>query len=195
VSNFEWNPDAYLDEIVQEVTGFHRLQEAVAAATAGTAAHDVLELGIGTGETALRVRALHPAARWTAIDASEPMLERARERMPDADLRVARLEDELPPGPFDLVVSCLAVHHLDGAGKRDLFRRVARVLRPGGRFVLGDVVVPERAEDVVVEIDWVLDLPDTVADQVAWLEQAGLAAETTWTLQDLAVVRAAQASA
>ena len=42
-----------------------------------------------------------------------------------ADLRVSRLEDALPEGNFDLVVSALAVHHLDGAGKADLFARVA----------------------------------------------------------------------
>jgi len=33
------------------------------------------------------------------------------------------------------------VHHLDAGEKADLFRRVAAALEPGGRFVLGDVVV------------------------------------------------------
>jgi len=42
------------------------------------------------------------------------MLAHARRVLARADLRVSRLEDELPPGPFDLVVSALAVHHLDG---------------------------------------------------------------------------------
>ena len=64
-----------------------------------------------------------------------------------ADLRVSRLQDPLPEGNFDLVVSALALHHLDGAGKADLFARVAALLRPGGRFVLGDVVVPEDPAD------------------------------------------------
>ena len=153
-------------------------------------ARDVLELGIGTGETALRVLARHPGARWTGIDASEAMLARARERLPDAELRLSRLEDPLPEGPFDLVVSTLAVHHLGGAGKRDLFARVAGVLRPGGRFVLGDVVVPRAGEDGAIEIDWVIDLPDTVADQLAWLEAAGFAATAADVRSDLAVITA-----
>jgi tRNA (cmo5U34)-methyltransferase len=38
---------------------------------------------------------------------------------------VSRLEDALPVGNIDLVVSALAVHHLDGAGKADLFARIA----------------------------------------------------------------------
>ena len=58
-------------------------------------------------------------------------------------LRVGRIEEPLPEGSFDLVTSALCVHHLDGAGKADLFRRVHAALDPGGLFVLGDVVVPE----------------------------------------------------
>ena len=84
--------------------------------------------------------AAHPGARLVGIDASAQML--AEANLPGADLAVGRLEDPLPNGPFDLVVSCLAVHHLDGAGKRDLFERIATVLVPGGRFVLADVIVP-----------------------------------------------------
>ena len=147
MSGYEWNPDTYLDEMLAEVPGYEELQDAVAAATDDIAARDVLELGTGTGETAVRVLARHPEAHWTGIDASEAMLARAWERLPEAVLLLSRLEDPLPAGPFDLVVSTLAVHHLDGAGKRDLFVRVAAALRPGGRFVLGDVVVPRAGED------------------------------------------------
>ena len=110
--------------------------------------------------------------------------------MPDADLRLQRLEDELPPGPFDLVVSALAVHHLDGAGKRDLFSRVARVLEPGGLFVLGDVVVPPEGKKGPIHIDWEMDLPDSVEDQLAWLRAAGFEAEASSVRIDLAVFRA-----
>ena len=189
MSDFEWNPQTYLAEMLDEIPGYEELQDAVAAATdTGVPARDVLELGTGTGETALRVLARHPGARWTGIDADEAMLARARERLPGAELWLSRLEDPLPPGPFDLVVSALAVHHLDGDGKRDLFARVARALRPGGRFVLGDVVVPREGEEGAIEIDRVMDLPDTVADQLAWLETAGLEATAADVRPDLAVI-------
>jgi tRNA (cmo5U34)-methyltransferase len=105
-----------------------------------------------------------------------------------ADLRVSRLEDPLPEGDFDLVVSALAVHHLDGAGKADLFARVAARLRPGGRFVLGDVVVPEDPVDVVTPIDDVYDQPSTIDDQLRWLAAVGLDAEVVWARGDLAVI-------
>jgi tRNA (cmo5U34)-methyltransferase len=186
----DWDPDLYLEAIRQEIPRFDDFQDAVAEATRRVDARAVLELGIGTGETARRVRALHPRAAWTGIDASETMLARAREALPDADLRPRRLEDPLPDGPFDLVVSALAVHHLRAEGKRDLFRRVVSVLEAGGTFVLGDVVVPERPEDAEIEIDWVVDLPDSAADQLAWLREGGFAAEVVWSHRDLAVIHA-----
>ena len=55
---------------------------------------------------------------------------------------MSRLEDALPEGTFDLVVSALAVHHLDGAGKADLFVRVTARLRPGGRSMLATLWYP-----------------------------------------------------
>jgi tRNA (cmo5U34)-methyltransferase len=181
VSEFEWDPDTFLATMHEEIPGYEELQETVAVAARG---RNVLELGTGTGETAVRILARNSGARWTGIDASAAMLERARERLPDADLRLQRLEDPMPEGPFDLVVSVLAVHHLDGPKKRDLFRRVAEV---GDFFVLGDLVVAERAEDAVIEIDWVMDLPSTVPEQIGWLEEAGFEVEATHVRPDLAV--------
>jgi len=190
VTQWHWDPETYLKNMLAEVPSYPELQAQTARAAAAVEADTILELGIGTGETAKGVLASHPEARLTAIDSSEEMLERARSAVPDADLRLARLQDPLPDGPFDLVVSALAVHHLDGPGKQDLFRRVAAVLKPGGTFVLADVVVPEDEADVVTPIDWEYDLPDRVDDQLAWLGEAGLDAETVWSYRDLAVIRA-----
>jgi tRNA (cmo5U34)-methyltransferase len=190
MTEWQWDPDTYLDDILGEVAAYPELQARTAAATEGVDAREILELGIGTGETARRIMELHPEARLTAIDSSPEMLERARDAFPEEDLRLSRLEDPLPEGPFDLVVTVLAVHHLDGAGKRDLFRRIAEVLRPGGRFVLSDLVVPESEADVVTPIDWELDLPDRLDDQLDWLHKAGLEPEPLWSYKDLAIVGA-----
>ena len=187
---WKWDPETYLDSMLAEVPGYAELQEHAAAATDGVSARTILELGIGTGETTRRVLARHPGATLTAIDSSPEMLERGRALFPHADLRLSRLEDPLPEGPFDLVLSALVVHHLDGAGKRDLFHRVADVVRPGGRFVLADVVVPDDPDDAQIAIDWVMDLPDRLDDQLVWLQDAGFDAEAVWSFKDLAVVRA-----
>ena len=103
---------------------------------------------------------------------------------------MANLTDPLPAGPFDLVVSALAIHHLDGPQKADLFARIAGVLRPGGRFVLGDVVIPDDPADAVTPLTGGHDQPSTLADQLVWLADAGFAATTAWTERDLVVVRA-----
>jgi tRNA (cmo5U34)-methyltransferase len=189
MSDFEWDPETYLAQMLEEIPGYAELQAAVAAATEGLNLQTVLELGTGTGETALRVLAQHNDARWTGIDASAAMLARARTRLPGADLRLARLEDPLPSGPFDLVVSVLAVHHLTGDAKRDLFTRIAQV---SDNFVLGDVVVPENPNDAMIEIDGEYDLPSSVADQLEWLRAAGFDANATYVRPDLAVFRCRQ---
>ncbi len=190
MTQIEWDPDRYLADMLEEVPGYVELQREAVAATQGIRANAILELGVGTGETSRRLLELHPAARLVGIDASAPMLERARETLPTAELHLARLQDPLPAGQFDLVVSALAVHHLNGEEKRDLFRHVAEVVRPGGRFVLADVVVPERPEDAQIEIDWVVDLPDRLDDQLDWLRAAGFDARATWSQRDLAVISA-----
>jgi tRNA (cmo5U34)-methyltransferase len=190
VTQWHWDPETYLENMLVEVPAYPELQEQTATAAAGVEATTILELGIGTGETTRRILASHADARVVAIDSSEEMLGHAREALPGVDLRLARLQDPLPDGPFDLVVSALAVHHLDGPGKQDLFRRIAATLSPGGTFVLADVVVPENEEDVVTPIDWEYDLPDRVDDQLEWLRAAGLDAETVWAYKDLAVMRA-----
>jgi hypothetical protein len=53
--------------------------------------------------------------------------------------------------------------------------------------VLGDLVVPERAEDAVIEVDGVYDTPSSVPEQLEWLRAAGFSAEATSVRPDLAV--------
>src|SRR5690242_7812187 len=124
MGQFHWDPASYLQLMEEEVPDYKRLQGEVAQACAGDRVGEVqalLELGTGTGETARRVLAVHPAARLIGVDASEEMLAVARNTLaahtPAVDLRRGRLEDPLPEGPFDVVFSALAVHHLNGQGK------------------------------------------------------------------------------
>ena len=188
---YRFTPDDYLETMHSELPHYVELQEATAEAAAGVEAREILELGTGTGETARRVLARHPRARITGVDESPPMLEEARRTLPSGqvrELRVGRLQDPLPDGPFDLVLSALAIHHLTSAEKRDLFRRVAEVLRPGGLFVLADVVIPERPEDAITPLEDGYDLPDRVDHQLAWLREAGLEPALTWSRKDVAAL-------
>ena len=159
-------------------------------ARSGVGVDRILDLGTGTGETARRVLALHPGASLVGIDENEGMLAVARDRLPAGrvELLARRIEDPLPQGPFDLVTSALCVHHLDAEGKADLFARVRDALKPGGRFVMADVVVPEDPADATTPLTPGYDRPSTLADQLSWLANAGLSPEVTWQAGDLVVV-------
>ncbi len=193
MGQFHFTPDDYLDLMHSEVPAYEELQERVAAATEGLAVERILELGTGTGETSRRVLALHPAASLIGIDVSEPMLRVAAETLPPGrvdELMVRSIEDELPPGPFDLVVSALAVHHLDGPGKAHLFRRVAGVLHRGGRFVMGDVVVPPDPADAITPLSPDYDLPSKTEELLKWLLEAGFEPHVIWEHRDLTIISA-----
>jgi tRNA (cmo5U34)-methyltransferase len=190
MAQFHFDPHSYLELMRSELPDYERLQDELVRATVGTRAASILELGTGTGETSRRVLDAHPDARLHGIDASADMLAVAREVLGgrDVTLEVGRLEDGLPQGRFDLVVSALAVHHLDGAGKAELFTRVAELLGDGGRFVLADVVVPADGAQAVTPIDPQIDTPSSVDDQLRWLHDAGLMASVAWLHHDLAVL-------
>jgi tRNA (cmo5U34)-methyltransferase len=186
MAQFHWDPDGYLKMVRAEVPDYDRVQDEVARATEGVDARRVLELGTGSGVTSRRVLERHPHAQLTGVDSSEEML--AAADLPGAELRLQDLRDPLPEGPFDLVFSALAIHHLEGPEKADLIARVAGVLAPGGRFAMADVVVPEDPADVVTPLDPGFDLPETVPDLLRWMGDAGLRARVSWQARDLAVL-------
>jgi tRNA (cmo5U34)-methyltransferase len=192
VSNDHFDPATYREWVRGEIPHYDQLQASIAAATAAFDAVAILDLGTGTGETLAGVLHRHPLARAVGIDESEGMLAVARGRLEEYDvtLAVADLLDPLPQGPFDLVVSALAVHHLDGPGKAALFARVSEALRPGGRFVLGDVILPPDVSSAVIPLTDGWDKPSTVADQIGWMEAAGLAVTVLWQESDLAIFSA-----
>ena len=130
MSQFHFDPATYLDLMHEEAPAYEQLQDAVAEASAGVAVEvtTVLDLGTGTGETLAAVLARHGRARAVGMDKNAGMLDEARRRLSGlpVELVLADLTDPLPAGPFDLVVTALAVHHLDGPGKAALFARWRR---------------------------------------------------------------------
>jgi len=178
-AQFHWDPESYLELIHAEVPRYDELQEAAIDAIPFEPAR-VLELGFGTAETTRRIWERYPNSRITGLDASPEMVFKARQLGWEA-MRLGRIEDPLPDGPWDLVIAVLSVHHLDAEGKRDLFRRVREQSRS---LVIGDVVEvePERR---VTPVDHEYDIPSPAADQAEWC-----GGEVVWEVDDLAVIRA-----
>jgi tRNA (cmo5U34)-methyltransferase len=143
-----------------------------------------LDLGTGDGRMVALVRSRHPEARAVGLDASEPMLARAAGRFaadPLVELQAHELGMPLPvEGPFDAVVSGLAIHHLEDERKRELFGEVQALLVSGGVFANLDLVSsasPQIHERFRREIGRTEDDPsDRLADlgeQLSWLRDAG----------------------
>lgn len=103
----------------------------------------VLDAGSGAG--LLAVLASFRGARVTALDASAPLLEIARERLPSADIRQGDLE-ALPfdEASFDAVIAVNSVFYATDIG--NAIRELKRVVRPGGRVVITVWGSPDRCE-------------------------------------------------
>jgi tRNA (cmo5U34)-methyltransferase len=185
---FHFDPDGYLAMIRDEVPAYDLMQDTVADIASEARADAILDLGTGTGETLRRVAARHPDARLIiGVDENPGMLAAARQSLETAELRVALLQDPLPEGRFDLVVSALAVHHLDGREKADLFRRIAARLAPDGRFVLADVIVPEDPADAITPLEPSYDQPSRIDELLQWLADSDMHATLRWRQHDIAI--------
>lgn len=147
----------------------------------------VLDLGCGDGRLIGLVLDARPEVEvMVGVDNSPPMLERARARF-DADARVTLRTGDLReplavPGPFDLVTSGFAIHHVDDDRKRSLFAEVLALLVPGGTFANLEVVASPSPE-LQAAFEAAIGRPggdpeDRLAPvdaQLAWMRDAGFA--------------------
>jgi len=166
---------SYLDSVRGQVPLYDALQDAAIAAIPFEPS-SVLELGIGTGETASRLLGRFPAAKITGLDSDPDMLFKAREIAQEVSL--ARIEDPLPDGPWDLVLSVLTIHRLTDEQKQTLFRRVKEQSKA---MVIGDFVSlgENRGKTQVTGEAY----PDTAEDLAGWCD-----GEVVWSDDDLVVI-------
>lgn len=127
---------------------------------APTTGETVVDLGCGRGQDVIRAAGrVGAGGRAIGVDATDEMLEKARAGVPPfvanatfvkSDL--ARLD--LPSAFADVAISNCAINH--ARDKEAVFAEIHRILRPGGRFVVSDVIAEET-------------LPESVrADPAAW---------------------------
>ena len=162
----------------------------------------VLDLGTGDGRLLAIVKQAYPQAHGLALDFSPTMLAAVRERFA-GDPTVAVIEHDLNQslpelGPFDAVVSSLAIHHLAPTRQYQLYEEVFARLEPGGVFcnlehvsspnvalheafynAIGRSVADEDESNHLVSVDMHLD----------WLGRIGYAdADCFWKWRELALV-------
>src|SRR5688572_28696570 len=103
--------------------------------------NDILDVGCGSGRLLRAAHKRWPNARLFGVDPSVGMVE-AGKRITPAELHLTGAESiPLADASIDLAFSTIAFHHW--ADPAQGLREVARVLRPGGHFVLVDNVGPD----------------------------------------------------
>jgi SAM-dependent methyltransferase len=150
-----WNKisGTYLREIDRR---FGPVVEGVIARAVLAPGEEVLDLGSGTGAVAERAAAVvGPSGRVTGVDISPEMLALARQRAGVLGLgNVSMLEGRAESIPadraaFDVVLACLSMMYV--IDRDTAAGEIARVLRPGGRFVAAVWGSPEQCDIVLFQ--------------------------------------------
>jgi tRNA (cmo5U34)-methyltransferase len=109
----------------------------------------VLDLACGEGLLAESILEKQSNVRVVGLDGSRQMRHRALARLSRFGERfLARAFDLADTSwrqidaPIHGVVSSLAIHHLDGPEKQSLFQDMAKIIAPGGVFIVADLVAP-----------------------------------------------------
>ncbi|HEV8247235.1 MAG TPA: class I SAM-dependent methyltransferase, partial [Polyangiaceae bacterium] len=119
------------DYRAQEVHRYYAEQVQRLVRTLVTPGSKVLEVGCGLGD----LLATCGAGSAIGIDISPRMIELAKQRHPDLDLRVADVErDPLPQGPFDAIILSDVIGLLEDI--QVAFERLRSLLAPRGRIIV-----------------------------------------------------------
>lgn len=107
---------------------------------------DILDVGMGTGNLAVRLAMKYPRSRILGVDVSNGMINKAKTRcrsmgITNIRFRVGSIE-ELRTGKFDFVVSALAFHHIEN--KKRVISNLYAKLAQGGKLVIGDWFEPDE---------------------------------------------------
>lgn len=163
------------------------------AAAALTGSERVLDVGCGAGHVTIGLAG--QARELVAVDLTEAMLAQTRAQVAAKGYTNVRVESAdamaLPfaSGSFDLAVSRYAAHHF--ADPLSAIRDIFRVIKPGGRWLLVDVVSPpEPMADTFLNAIEILRDPSHVRDHTIdqWLAMYAAAGfvgthEQTWSVR------------
>jgi SAM-dependent methyltransferase len=153
--------------------------QAIAALKPG---EHVLDLGSGAGfDCFLAARAVGPTGRVIGVDMTHDMLKRARENakkgsFTNVEFRLGEIEHlPLADQSVDVVISNCVVNL--SPDKEAVYSEAYRVLRPGGRIAIADVLArrplaPEHQADLGLLVGCIAGAA-TVAEVEGWLQKAG----------------------
>jgi ubiquinone/menaquinone biosynthesis C-methylase UbiE len=119
----------------------HRATLALAAEIVHQPA-SILDVGCGTGKLLRQARTYWPEAQLIGVDPANGMIEMAKRLTPNATFFTAMAEAlPLQDASIDLALSTISFHHWQNQAAG--IGEIARVLRPGGYFLLVDMSFPD----------------------------------------------------
>lgn len=130
----------------------------------------VLDLGCGTGNIAAAVKKRYPHARVTCIDLAEHMIDIAQFKLSqydDIEYQVGDLRDIQFDHDYDLIISSLALHHLQtDEEKITIYHIIYDSLKEGGAFYNADNVLAssEYLENASIE-HWKEFMRETISEK------------------------------
>ena len=143
VERFEQWASTYENSWLQRAF-FERVYQATLALAAGTVHQpvSVLDVGCGTGKLLRRANTYWPEAQLIGVDPADGMIEMAKRLTPNATFFTGMAEAlPLEDASVDLALSTSSFHHWQDQAAG--IREIARVLRPGGYFILVDASFPD----------------------------------------------------
>lgn len=143
IEHFEQWSNSYENSWMQRA--FFDQTHQAALALAASIVHQpecVLDVGCGTGRLLRRAYRYWPEAQLIGVDPADGMIERAKLLTPNATFFTSMAETlPLQDASVDLALSTTSFHHWQDQAAG--IREIARVLRPGGYFMLVDISMPE----------------------------------------------------
>lgn len=117
---------------------------------------EILDLGCGTGLELEPLFQRVPNGLVTAIDLSENMLELLQHRYVARASQITLVADSYLIMPFkqqsyDHIISAMSLHHILPDTKRELYAKIRTALRPGGKYIEGDSVIPSEMESQFID--------------------------------------------
>jgi len=119
---------------------------------------DIIDLGCGTGTITRAIQQKYSHANFTLVDIADNMLQMAQEKVGsdhcfiNADFNSLDFDKQ-----YDVIVSSLALHHLETNPEKQFFyNKIYNALKEGGIFINGDVVQakPDKLQEKYIE-EWI----------------------------------------
>lgn len=201
--NYDHYTKSQYDRDIVNAIPFHKeihleMNEYIAKNFDTKAKLEVIDLGAGTALTSAVIRTVLPNAHFDIVDFSKQMLDGAKKRMgkKNTTYYLADYADMKFAKKYDIIVAVIGPHHQTVNGMKKLIKKIYRSLKPGGVFILGDLVtyrdqniaalnnalhfhhLVEKAVNKKVLTEWAyhhmfLNDLKPLEDQLQWIEDAG----------------------